>query len=106
MANYETFPLCPLPPIFRLVERANEKIKSQFAKIMDAFPSLGPRPFHWCSSTSRLTLLTNIICFPLKLLQGNQRDLIKKKKPSMILYYLGRYTVLLQVFNQIIDKSL
>lgn len=33
----------------------------------------------------------------------NQRDLIKKK-PSMILYYLGRYTVLLQVFNQIIDK--
>ena len=66
-----------------LIEKTNETIKTQLAKITDisSFPWLKALPL---VLNLGYTPLTNIICLPLKLLQGDQWDWIID---YMILYY-------------------
>ena len=71
-----------------LVERTNRTIKTQLAKLHVLIPSIS-------SPQDRSTPLTNIICLPLKLLQGDQLGYIKD---YMILYYLrGTYYIIARV---------
>ena len=67
-----------------LMERTNGTT-TQLVKITNAYFLPWPKALLLVSSTSDPLLLTNIICLPLRLLQGDQWDWMKG---YMILYYL------------------
>ena len=60
------------PQSSEFVERTNRTIKTQLAKIMDAYSLSCPKSLPLVLLNPRSTPLTNITYFPLRVLQGEQ----------------------------------